>query len=560
MPAGPFDLAVIGGGINGAAIARDAVLRGKSVALLEQGDFASGTSSASSKMVHGGIRYLEQLQLGLVYEALRERQTLLRVAPHLVRTQRFLLPIYRGARRRATWIRLGLFLYDALTLGRRLGRSRFLRPREIADAAPNLRSEGLVGGALYFDAVMDDARLCLANVVSAVGEARAAGTLFVARNYARVIGRPAAPASGPTDRRAGAIELELEDLTCGRREAITAHRVVEARGPWSPPDLLVRSKGVHIVLPELVHDHGLLLEHSEDGRVFFVIPWQGFSVVGTTETPFDGDPAHVEVEPHEVAYLLREVRRVFPTREMSAADILGTFAGVRPLAKRRGWFARSRSANATSRTHRVIDDGAGTLTVVGGKYTTYRAVAEEVVDRLFPGTHATTATKELAGGEEGDLAEFRRRLDPALRARPGDAVLERLFARYGCRLRRVLELLERDPSLAEPVAAGCDVLRAEVAHAAIDELAVTPADVLDRRTTLRFARVAPGEVFDGVASVLASYRDFAIEPRLADRAGWLGARAREAALRQQRTVDGGSDASALQAAASANRGPRGRPG
>ncbi len=522
IPEGPYDLAVVGGGINGAAIARDAVLRGKSVALIEKGDFASGTSSASSKMVHGGVRYLEQLRFGLVHEALRERHLLLRLAPHLVRPRSFLLPVYAGARRGPRWIRLGLLLYDWLAGSRRLGKTRFLGPDELTTAAAGIRTDGLLGGGLYFDAVMDDARLCLANVVGAREEADAAGIPFVAYNYTRVVSR----------RSEGPITLEIEDSTCGRRQTINAHRVVRAQGPWSDEELLVRSAGVHLVVPRLPTEHGLLLEHSLDGRVFFVIPWKDLTIIGTTETPHSGPPDQVRAREEDVTYLLSEVRRMLPGLTLQRRDILGAFAGVRPLARNAGLLSRWRrkGAGATSRRHRVIDDGSGTLTVVGGKYTTYRAVAEAVVNRLFPRTRSRTRRRPLPGGENGDWESYRDSVDAATLEGHGEERLRSLWDRHGNRLDAVLRIIDEDPALGESLPADVDVPLAEVAYAARHEFVVHAEDFLDRRTSLRYSTGDPRELHDAVDQVLATHRPFSVRDDRRER--WLAAREHEASLRR----------------------------
>jgi glycerol-3-phosphate dehydrogenase len=490
---GPFDLAVVGGGVNGTAIARDAVLRGKSVLLVEKGDFASGTSSASSKMVHGGIRYLEQLRLGLVYEALRERHLLLRLAPHLVRPQSFIIPVYEGARRGPRAIRLGLFLYDILACGRRLGRSRFLTPAEVLERVPELLSDGLLGGGVYFDAVMDDARLCLASVVAAQEEGRQLGVPVVVRNYTEMLRHePASP-----------LRLVVRDRLSGEDVVVRAHRLVRALGPWSDPALLARSKGVHLVLPRFPTADGLLLTHAADGRVFFLVPWLGRTVVGTTETPFDRDPEDLRVEPEEVRYLMDEVRRLFPKVSLPEEEILATFAGVRPLARASRLFGR-RSLGSASRTHRIARDADGVLTLVGGKYTTYRAVAREVVDRLFPGSTCSTHRTPLPGGEGGPWSEFQKRIEPAAAAR-GMEEAERLFRRYGARLGDVLRLAERDPALGERLSPAMPELRAEAVHTILHELVVYPADFLARRTALRYGPGGGRDAYDAVEALIREH-------------------------------------------------------
>lgn len=490
---GPFDLAVLGGGINGTAIARDAALRGKSVLLLEKGDLGQGTSSRSSKMAHGGIRYLEQLRLGLVHEALRERHYLLQLAPHLVRPQTFVLPIYSGARRGPFMIRLGLFLYDKLALGRRPGKCRGLAPAEILARVPALRAEGLIGGGLYYDAVMDDARLVLLNALAALEESSSRPYQVVIRNYCEALEvHPGSPC-----------RLLVRDHLTGEERSVRAHHVVRALGPWTDPDRLVPSKGVHLVLPPFPVPEGLLLTHSGDGRVFFVIPWLGRTVVGTTETIHEGPPENLRVEKEEAAYLLDELRRLFPGLKLGGNDVLATYAGIRPLARERS--ARSSGApGSVSRYHRIDDDGSGVVDVYGGKYTTYRAVARGVCDRLYPGTTCTTHLRPLPGGEAGAWKQFLARCSPEARA-VGEARLEHLFHRYGARLTEILALEREDPTLAQPLSPGLAETRSEVVHAVTRELVVYPEDFLSRRTTLRFSAGGGRSAYDAVEAAVRAH-------------------------------------------------------
>jgi glycerol-3-phosphate dehydrogenase len=487
---GPFDLAVIGGGINGAGIARDAALRGKTVVLLERGDFGSGTSSRSSKMVHGGIRYLEQLRLGLVHEALRERSTLIRIAPHLVKPQSFVLPFYEGARRSARTLKLGLRLYDLLALGRRIGKSRGLDRDEVIARVPGIRAEGLAGGGIYHDGIMDDARLVLANIL-ACGEVPGAppGSVVV-RSYAEAASvRPGSPAA-----------ILVRDRVTGEESEVLAHRVVRAAGPWTDPSHLVRSKGVHLVLPSFPGRDGLLLTHSKDGRVFFCVPWLGRTVVGTTETPFDGSLDALEVEREEAAYLLEEVRRVLPGLEASGRHILGPFAGVRPLARAAGWF-RSGHPGSVSRVHRIVEDAGGVLSVFGGKYTTYRAVAKEVCDRLYPASPCSTARLPLPGGEGGPWSEFRTGADAEI-ARIGDAEALRLFEIYGARMLEVLRLAAAEPGLAARLSPEHPTTRAEAVYGVLREHVTYPEDFLARRASLRFTPDGGRSAYDAVEEII----------------------------------------------------------
>ncbi len=516
-PEGPYDLAIVGGGINGAAMARDAVLRGLHVCLFEKGDFGWGTSSRSSKMLHGGMRYLEQLRFAMVFEALRERALQLRLAPHLNSAQTFVIPVYRGARRGPRMIRLGVWLYDMLALGRRLGRGRFLSAPEVGDRVPGVLEEGLLGGGLYFDGVMDDARLCLVNVLDA-REAARPGQCFV-RNYTEVV---AIKETSP-------LELEVRDRVLGRSYRVLANRVVRVVGPWTDVEggagrgerpLLVPSKGVHLVLPQLeasaLGQHGLLLTHSSDGRVFFMIPWRGKTLVGTTETPFRNSPDHLRVEHDEVEYLLSELRRLFPGRPFPREEILATYAGVRPLARSPILGA---GLGRVSRSHRMVNTGRGVLTVVGGKYTTYRAIAAEVIDRVAPGTvDRQTRTRPLHGGELGDWDAYRSGAGELVE-RHGEPLVHHLYHRYGSRLSEVLALVDGDASLGERLAPDRPEIRAEVVHGVLREEVHYPEDFISRRTDLRFARGNGRDAYDEVERLLVEHgRSIAAVPPDLDRA------------------------------------------
>ncbi len=522
-------MAVVGGGINGAAIAHDAARRGKSVVLLEKDDFAQGTSSRSSKMLHGGIRYLEQLHLGLVFEALRERGLQLRLAPHLSRPQSFVIPVYAGARRGPWLIRLGLVLYDVLALGRRIGRSRFMTKEEVLERVPSLLPDGLLGGGLYHDAVMDDARLCLANVIAAA-ETDPSGVRVVTRNYVEVLRiRPGSPNS-----------LAVRDRVTGEEQSISARHVVRALGPWTEPGQLAPSKGVHLVLPPFPMKDGVLITHSRDGRVFFLIPWEGRTVIGTTETPFSGPLEELRVTREEVAYLLQEVRRLFPRLSLGETDILATFAGVRPLARSSRRFGR-KGLGSVSRVHRIVQEGS-VLSVFGGKYTTYRRVAREVTDRLFPGTSCATHRQPLPGGEAGSWESYLKRPPGTRAARLAGGELRRLYHRYGTRLEAVLEQADADASLGSPLVDGIAETGAEVVHGILREFVVYPEDFLSRRTTLRYSQGGGRAAYDAVAELIRRYSP-ALPPDLEEaRERYFAALEWEDGLRGAR-ASGGSEGS-----------------
>jgi glycerol-3-phosphate dehydrogenase len=379
-PAGaPYDVVVVGGGITGVGIARLAARNGLAVALLERGDLASGASSASSHMLHGGLRYLEHGHFALVREALRERAAVSRMAPHLARPTRFLVPFYRGDRRPPWMVRLGLSAYDAFAGRAAFSRHASVRAKEALALEPGLNPEHLAGAGLYSDAVMDDARLAVA-----VGcDAAAHGAQL--HPYTEAIGmRPGV---------SGAVEVLGRDLLERRELRLSARVVVNATGPWAdraraallcslrpgssdPPPMLRPTRGVHLVFPRLTEGHGVLLFARGDGRVFFVIPFGDHSLVGTTEvevpSPLDERSLSPSVE--EIAYLRAELARAFPRAAEAPAHAVT--AGIRPL------LAAGSDLSAASREHRVVEDGP-LLTVVGGKYTTFRVMARDTLAAIW---------------------------------------------------------------------------------------------------------------------------------------------------------------------------------
>lgn len=384
-----FDLLVVGGGITGAGIARDAALRGMSVALIDKGDFASGTSSRSSRLVHGGVRYLEHGHLHLVFEASAERRRLLRLAPHLVKPLPFIWPVYAGQRLPLWKIAAGLTLYDVLSLFRNVERHRRLDDTGVLEREPRLRAEGLRGGVRYFDAATDDARLTLANVLDAT-ELGASAANHVAY-------RSGAPSTG------GVHAARVEDALTGNRFEIRARVLVNAAGPWSDAvaeaagaaaAVRVRgSKGVHIsVRRERVGNRdAITLIHPVDGRVLFALPAGTCTIIGTTDTFTDASPDEVRASEDDVAYLLDAANGFFPEAHLSRDDVIAAWAGIRPLVP------TARSSVAASREHAVARAG-NAVTITGGKLTTYRVMGEEVVDAAreilrMPRRRATTGSR-----------------------------------------------------------------------------------------------------------------------------------------------------------------------
>jgi glycerol-3-phosphate dehydrogenase len=490
-----FDLVVIGGGMAGAGIARDASLRGYRTLLLERKDFAFGTTSRSSKLIHGGLRYLELYDFGLVRESLRERERLQRLAPHLVRPLPFVIPVYRGAKRGMIMIRMGMKLYDLLTPGKRTERYRTMSREETLQSEPHLEPRDLVGAGYYFDdLLLLPERLCLENVLSAK---RWGASVF---NYADVTEIRGAggtsPQGYPVPGPGAGWQVEARDVLSGATARITARVVVNAAGPWvdrvrrlagvDQGRRCVRTtKGIHLLLPRIT-DHAVYIAAKQDERMFFVIPWRGFSLVGTTDTDFEGDLDHLAATREEVHYLLTETQRVFPTARVREDEIAYTYAGVRPLA-----FEEGKSASAVSREHKVIPEGeAGTfLSITGTKLTCYRSLAEKAVDRVgrLLGRPVPCRTHALAlDGSDGDgtigvrvwadVADLSRRtgLDPEQ--------IQNIIETYGQRYTAVLRIAERAPELKERLCKSNPDIRAQLLYAGEYELTETLRDFLLHRT------------------------------------------------------------------------------
>ncbi len=411
---GTFDVAIIGGGIIGAGIARDLARRGASVALVEKADFGSGTTSGSTRLIHGGLRYLEMLDFGLVRMDLREREILLRIAPHLVKPLEFRIPFVGQSAWFRTKMRLGLALYDALSYDRSLPGHRFLNSAEALADEPSLTRTGLQGAGSYFDAqVRMPERLCLENLVDAAAHGA------VVRNYCEVVG--AHSSSGQMRR------LQVRDVESGQECAIQAKLFVNATGAWFDRTQSMLSgkasrrirttKGIHLTCAPMVKKANVLFS-PVDGRLFFVIPLLGNTWIGTTDTDFSDDPAKVRAEEEDIAYLLNSVEPFFP--EVRQLTLFSTNAGVRALVRQDG------SESSVSRMHRIEETLPGFISVLGGKITGYRAIAEEIADlvsgRLGLQTQCQTAEAPLPGGtaapdgEMGALYGSRaERLKPLIR-------------------------------------------------------------------------------------------------------------------------------------------------
>lgn len=478
LGAGSFDVLVIGGGITGAGIARDAAMRGLRVALVEQGDFAGGTSSKTSKLIHGGLRYLEQGRLHLVWESLRERHILRTIAPSTVLPLPLMLPVYEGDVRSAATIRLGLLLYDLLAAGRGFMPHQMLTAHRARVVEPALGTEGLRAAGLYADCTMNDARLCLLNILQAVSFGAACGNYVRAQALLKAGGRLA-----------GAV---AEDLLTGRTVEIRATVVVNAAGPWGDeirrlgdPRAAARlspTKGIHLIVPR-VSRQALFVQARSDRRMLFILPWEDeCSLIGTTDTPLRARLEALSAEADEVAYLLEEVNRVLPGHPVAENDVVATFAGARPLLAHRG------AAHEASREHRIEEDGAGLLSVLGGKFTTYRLIAQQAVDRVVARvgrssdrclTDQISLMEDLQPVTVDQWQGATRLMSPEC--------LARLLIRYGAGTMTILRLIERDPLLSREVCPHHDYLWAELVHGFLGELACTISDVLARRTRIAWS-------------------------------------------------------------------------
>ena len=491
-----FDVLIVGGGIVGTSIARDLALRGARVALIEQHDLASGTSSRPTRLVHGGLRYLENYDFGLVREDLREREILLRTAPHLVYPLPFLLPQYgreAGDMLYRAKLRAGMVLYDLLSFDKSLPGRRWLSRDEVRREEPGLKSEGLQGAWRYFDAQVPLAeRLVVENALDAAAHGGVVVTHARVERFLR-------------DENGAVTGVLLRDLLSGQESEARAQLTINASGPWldvtdkeirpSKPPLLRLTKGVHLVTPSATrHAHALFAQ--SDGRLFFVVPWLGYSLVGTTDTDYKGDPHDASADEADVRYLSAEAQSAFPDAPLDTVHY--AYAGVRALVRVEGV-----SEGEVSRKHKVLDHAvkdrvAGIVSVVGGKLTAARGIAEEVGNLVAQkiGLRVGSETSRLAlpggaiGGAVGaaarDLARF---VETAVRPRVealglAPDLAEHLARVYGALAHEVLDLVERDRSLGEPLAPGETVIAAEIVRATEREWAVTLADFLLRRTTL----------------------------------------------------------------------------
>ncbi|CAA9539206.1 MAG: Glycerol-3-phosphate dehydrogenase [uncultured Thermoleophilia bacterium] len=493
-----FDVVVVGGGVTGAGAALDAATRGLSVALLERRDLAAGTSSRSSKLIHGGLRYLEQRNFGLVREALKERSLLLqRLCPHLVHPVPFLLPL------QAQWQRpyygAGVLLYDTLGGARAVPHHRHLSRRAALREAPGLRADALVGAIQYYDAQVDDARhtLAVARTAAGLGAAVATGVEMVdlRRDGARVVG------------------VEARETTTGERFEVRGRTVVVATGVWTDEaqqlvggsaELKVRaSKGVHFLIPRarFRSDTGLILRTEKS--VLFVIPWGSHWLIGTTDTDWTLDKTHPAATRRDIDYLLERVNAVF-VDPIGREDIEGVYAGLRPLVS----AADTASTAQLSREHSVVTPAPGLVVVAGGKYTTYRVMGEDAVDaaaRFLPGSVPASATEDTPlVGADGYHARLNARARIAATHGLTVAQVDHLLGRYGGEVEEVLRTADDEPELLRPIEGAEEYLAVEARYAATHEAATHLEHVLARRTHIAIETRDRGvEAAEAVARLMA---------------------------------------------------------
>lgn len=491
-------------------------MRGLRTVLVEQHDLASGTSSRSSRLIHGGLRYLEEGDLRLVFEALRERHTLLQIAPHLVRPLPFVFPVHRGDRVPLWKLWAGIWLYDLLASFRNVRWHRLLGKRRLLQAEPMVREKGLTGGILYYDAQCDDARLVIATARAALQHgARIA-------NHVTVVDLLRADGSIRGAR--------VRDQLTGQEATIQAHIVVNATGPWSDTlrrmedpgatPLLRLTKGAHVLVPRerLGHEAAITLTSAIDGRVMFVLPWGEFTYIGTTDTDTEQTADTVHATHEDVLYLLRSANAAFPNARLSETDVRATWAGLRPLIAP----TSALGASQVPREHLILRGPGGMLTIAGGKLTTYRSMAAELVDQVCDLLHrldgrpkpprAPTDSMALPGGEVLDLEPLGQ---PGLELGLPIATVAHLVRLYGTECAAVFNLIRERRELAQPLAPDHPAVEAEVIHVTRREMALHVDDVLIRRMHLYYETADQGiGAANRVAELMGGELDWPSDRRL----------------------------------------------
>lgn len=483
-PQSSCDLIVIGGGINGAAIARDASMRGLSVTLLEKRDFGAGASTKTSKLVHGGLRYLENRDFALVKESLYEQALLLRNAPHIVHPLTFLFPVYAHTPRPLWQVHLGLYIYDFFSRHNGMPGHRKCSKKEVVDHYPQMNQKDLLGGCEYHDAQMLDNRLVIENILAA----ESAGAVVL--NYAEVF-----KLLRTKDRIDG---IYFRNVLTGQEGSISCKAIVNATGAWSNQITAMDSsashlrvtptKGTHLVIPQVYKSEALILHAPQDGRIFFILPWGNHSLLGTTDTFYNKDPNDVSVEDSDIAYLLEAFNFYFPQLQLTKSSIIASFAGLRPLVSN---DSNSISPSGISRSHAIHRSETGLITILGGKFTTHRKIAQDVVDAVLTELGTTvkchpcaTMLTPLPGAWHHHTQE-----DVRLKLRSAGLKNEQvnhLMSNYGELSLRILKIIQSDSREAVPICPEHPHIFAELTYAISVEHAKRLDDWFCRRTSIAY--------------------------------------------------------------------------
>ena len=475
-----FDMLIIGGGITGSGVARDATLRGLKCILLEKGDFGSGTSSKSSKLIHGGLRYLRYFNFRLVIEGCRERYRLLNnVAPHIVRAIRFVFPFYRGLKNSRWFVAMGLFLYSALASFRNIHLFRFISLKKLLNEEPALRKEDCVGGLSYYDCKCNDSRLVIDTMKSA---AERGAALF---NYCEVTA---------IDFEDNGIRVHAVDRLTGKDYKLAARMAVNAAGAWADDILhkctdsekfnLKMATGIHLIIPKekLPVNNTMLVEVPLDGRGAFFIPWGENILVGTTDKFFEGDKDRIPVRPDSIDYLLETVNYYYPGARLARGDVKSVYAGVRSLVEGDSGM----SEEELPRDELILTDGRGLVSITGGKLTTYRATAKKTVDiavASFFSDRSLKSCETISHISGGDMAEVRR-IKSGNYDFVKSAQVEQLCERYGSNAAAIIDYFKTDPGLSSPIHPDVPYCRGELKYFVDNEFCEKLTDVMFRRSEL----------------------------------------------------------------------------
>lgn len=517
---GVFDLVVIGAGINGAGIARDAAARGLRVVLVEKEDIGSGTSSWSGRLIHGGLRYLEQGDVALVRESLRERERLFRLAPHLVKPVPLMIPFYKHNRRSRWALRAGMLTYDVLSFDKTTDSHKILSRAETLDRFPGINADGLDGCAIFMDGqVVWSERLCVEVALAAHAEG---AQIFT---HAKV--------DGFFDEDGHVTGVQYTDLLTGERHALSARIVVNAAGPWVDEVLdgakgdnrryIGGAKGSHLIVDPFpgAPDDVVYYESRTDGRLVLIIPWGDRYLIGTTDKKFDENPDDARADTGEVDYLLREVNSLVPEAKLTTDDILYTYSGVRPLP-----FTPDKAEWKVPRSHVIHDHGPrlkGLLSIIGGKLTTYRSLSEETVDEIYKQLGlkvppCPTRNVPFPGARVGDWDAFRGGLARTYDAPP--ATIDRLIAIYGARAEEVLAVARANSGLMAVFDPDSGAIGAELLFTYRAEFCRTLTDALIRRIMVGLNSTCGREVLERAAEILAIHEGWSDVRKVEEIAGY----------------------------------------